>query len=241
MCTAGGVALIAGTGYNPAGMINPVTCKVIACATVVEEMLPLMPHQLTYEVLDFGLHTNPDKLRTALQAAIDSTPPDIKTVLLGVGLCAKSVVGLRSDRCTLVIPKADDCITIFLGSVARYRRQQREEPGTLYLTKGWIEAGTPLDEQREIMVRKYGEQKAGILFKKMLQGYKRLAFIDTGNHELERFRIRSQEIARRLGLRYEEIQGDNSLVRKLLDGRWDEEFVVVPPGHVVALTDFRQL
>jgi len=200
-----------------------------------------MPPQRSYEVLDFGLHSDPDRLRAALQNAIDSAAPNIGTILLGFGLCAKAVVGLKTARRTIVIPRADDCITIFLGSVAHYRDQQRNEPGTLYMTKGWIESGTPLDEQREILARKYGEQKAGILFKKMLQGYKRLAFINTGNYELEQYRNRSREIARRLELRYEEIQGDNSLVRKLLNGLWDEDFIVVPPGHTVELTSFVKL
>jgi hypothetical protein len=75
----------------------------------------------------------------------------------------------------------------------------------------------------------------------MLHGYKRLAFINTGNYELERYRTRSQEIAERLELRYEEIQGNDSLVKKLLNGPWDDEFVVALPGHTVALTDFRKL
>ena len=222
-------------------MLDPETCKVIACATVIEEMLSLMPPQMNYEVLPFGLHSNPEKMRTALQNAIDGTPPNVRTILLGFSLCGKGVVGLKTGNRTIVIPKADDCITIFLGSVAQYHEQQRNEPGTLYLTKGWIESGTPLDEQREIMVKRYGEQKAGILFKKMLHGYKRLAFINTGNYELERYRTRSQEIAERLELRYEEIQGNNSLVKKLLNGPWDDDFVVAPPGHTVALSDFRKL
>ena len=230
-----------GKPYNSAVMIDSKTCKVIACATVIEEMLPLMPPQMNYEVLPFGLHSNPEKMRTALQNAIDSSSSNVRTILLGLSLCAKSVVGLRSDRHTLIIPKADDCITIFLGSVAQYQEQQRNEPGTLYLTKGWIESGTPLDEQREIMVKKYGEQKAGFLFKKMLHGYKRLAFINTGNYELERYRIRSQQIAQRLELRFEEVQGNNSLVKKLLNGPWDDEFVVASPGHTVMLTDFMKL
>ncbi len=222
-------------------MIDPQTCKLIACATVIEEMLPLMSPQLSYEVLDFGLHSNPDRLRTALQNAIDAASTEIDTILLGFGLCAKAVVGLKTGSRRLVIPIADDCITIFLGSVSQYQQQQRTEPGTLYMTKGWIESGTPLDEQRDLMVKKYGEQKAGILFKKMLQGYKRLAFINTGNYELEQYRKRSREIAQRLNLRYEEIQGDNSLVTKLLNGTWDQEFVVVPSGRTVELTDFRKL
>jgi hypothetical protein len=148
--------------------------------------------------------------------------------------------GLKAGNRTIVIPKADDCITIFLGSVAHYNQQQRNEPGTLYLTKGWIESGTPLDEQREIMAKKYGEEKAGFLFKKMLQGYTRLVFIDTGNYELGQYRSRSQKIAERLGLRYEEIKGDSTLVKALLNGSWDGDFVVVPPGDTVALSDFRR-
>jgi hypothetical protein len=32
---------------------------VLACATVIEEMLPLLPPDVSYEVLDFGLHVNP--------------------------------------------------------------------------------------------------------------------------------------------------------------------------------------
>jgi hypothetical protein len=219
---------------------DPETCRLLACATVIEEMLPLMPQGLTYEILEFGLHSNPEKLRTALQNAIDAAPPKIETILLGFGLCAKATVGLKTGNRAVVIPRVDDCISIFLGSITSYLQQQRQEPGTLYLTKGWIESGTPLDEQRNIMAKKYGDEKAGILFKKMLQGYKRLVFIDTGNYELEKYRTRSQEIAERFNLRYEEIKGDNSLVKKLLNGPWDGEFVVAPPNHTIELTDFRE-
>ena len=44
---------------------------VMACATVIEEMLPLMPDGMQHQVFDFGLHVNPDKLRTTLQEAIN--------------------------------------------------------------------------------------------------------------------------------------------------------------------------
>lgn len=45
--------------------------KVIACATVIEEMLPLLPTDVPYEVLDFGLHRVPEQLKKTLQAAVD--------------------------------------------------------------------------------------------------------------------------------------------------------------------------
>ena len=41
--------------------------KVIACATVMEEMLPFLPADVSYEVLDFGLHLHPGDLKKALQ------------------------------------------------------------------------------------------------------------------------------------------------------------------------------
>ena len=90
--------------------------KIIACATIIEEMLPMMPNGMRHEVLEFGLHTNPDKLREALQKAIDNSEPNVDTIILGYGLCSLAVAGLKSDTKTLIVPKIDDCIGIFLGS-----------------------------------------------------------------------------------------------------------------------------
>ena len=67
--------------------------------------------------------------------------PKVGTIILGYGLCSRAVVGLRAEGCTLVVPRVDDCIAIFLGSGDAYRTQHCSEPGTYYLTKGWIEAG----------------------------------------------------------------------------------------------------
>jgi hypothetical protein len=213
--------------------------KIIACATVIEEMLPLMPPGMSYERLDFGLHVNPERLKQAIQQVIDASTPDVKTLLLGYGLCSQAVVGLSSAKSTLVIPRVDDCIGLFLGSAAEYNLQHHEAPGTLYLTKGWIEAGTPLEE-REALAKRYGEAKAKALFKQMMRNYTRLVFIDTGNYEIERYRNRSRNVAQELYLRYEEIKGSRSLIKRLLYGPWDSDFAVVPPGRKVSFSDFRK-
>ena len=63
---------------------------VIACATVIEEMLPLLPPDVGHRVLDFGLHTDPAKLRQALQQAIDEVDPAVDTIILGYGLCSQA-------------------------------------------------------------------------------------------------------------------------------------------------------
>ncbi len=79
-------------------MVVPERTLVLACATVVEEMLPLMPPGMAHQVLDFGLHVNPESLKTTLQAAIDAIEPHIDTVVLGYGLCSMAVAGLQGQR-----------------------------------------------------------------------------------------------------------------------------------------------
>jgi hypothetical protein len=215
-------------------------CKLIACAAVIEEMLPFVPSRMSCEVLDFGLHTNPKSLKRALQNAIDSSAPDIETILLGYGLCSQAVVGLRSGSRTLVIPRVDDCIAIFLGSSVEYQKQYRSVPGTYYLTKGWIEFGdTPFSEY-DILVKRYGEQTAQRIVDQILKNYTRLAFIRTGNNELEQWRECARSMAERFGLCYEEIQGSAMLIKKILYGSWNDEFVIVPPGKTISFFDFRK-
>lgn len=213
--------------------------KVIACATVIEEMLPLLPEDVTYEVLDFGLHLTPEKLQGQLQRAINAAGTEADTVILGYGLCSMAVVGLRATGCTLVIPRVDDCIAIFLGSRAAYEKQFGQEPGTYYLTKGWIEVSDTPFAEYERLVERYGSERAERMIKLMLKNYTRLAFIDTGHYEQERYREYARRTAERFGLRYEEISGSKALVEKMLYGPWDDDFVVARPGETISYAHFR--
>jgi hypothetical protein len=218
--------------------IVPEGTVVLACATVMEEMLPLLPPGMGYQVLDFGLHVNPQSLRTTLQAAIGAAGERADVVILGYGLCSMAVVGLRANGCTLVVPRIDDCISIFLGSGEAYRAQHQAEPGTYYLTKGWIEAGDGPFAEHERLVERYGQERAEWLTGQMLKHYTRLALINTGRRDMDRYRAYAQQTAARFGLRYEEIPGSDALVKKMLSGCLDGEFVVVAPGETVRFEDF---
>jgi hypothetical protein len=213
---------------------------VLACATVMEEMLPLLPDDVSARVLDFGLHINPANLKSALQDAIDAAAADgAETVILGYGLCSMAVLGLRANGCTLVVPRVDDCISIFLGSGQAYKEQASKEPGTYYLTKGWLEVGdTPFDDYDRLEA-KYGARKAEWVIREMIKHYTRLALIDTGRQaDLARYRELARVLAERWDLRFEEIQGSDALVRQMLFGPWDGDFVVVPPGGTIRYEDF---
>jgi hypothetical protein len=212
--------------------------RVIACATVIEEMLPFLPAEVPYEVLDFGLHLNPAELRRVLQEKIVEASRTADILLLGYGLCSMAVVGLQATTATLVVPRTDDCIAIFLGSCSSYKAQAKAEPGTYYLTKGWIEVGTTPFEEHQALVQKYGEAKAERMTRLLLRNYKRLALINTGQHEIERYRAYARQAAEKFNLRFEEIDGSPALVRKMVFGPWDEEFLVVEPGQIIQYTDF---
>jgi len=211
---------------------------VMACATVIEEMQPLFPAGIRHQVFDFGLHIFPQKLRETLQAAINEVDDDVDTIILGYGLCSQAVIGIRSDRCTLVVPRVDDCIAIFLGSCAAYKQQASTEPGTYYLTKGWIEVADTPFKDHDRLVERYGEARAGRMMKAMLANYTRLVLINTGKYAMDTYREYTQRTAERFGLRYEEIQGSNELIHQMIHGPWDEGFVVVQPGEEIRYGHF---
>ncbi len=213
--------------------------KIIACATVLEEMLPLLPAGMAYEVLDFGLHLTPEKLRVTLQKTIDAASADADIIILGYGLCSMAVVGLHANDCTIVVPRVDDCIAIFLGSHAAYTEQAGQEPGTYYLTKGWIEVSdTPFSEY-ERLVERYGAERAMRMITLMLKNYTRLAFITTGHYEQERYREYARSKAAQFSLRYEELSGSTALVKKMISGPWDADFVIARPGETITYADFK--
>ncbi len=213
---------------------------IMACATVIEEMLPLFPPEMSYQVFDFGLHANPDKLRYTLQAAINAVGDEIHAVILGYGLCSQAVIGIKAANCTLIVPRVDDCIAVFLGSRSAYKTQHSTEPGTYYLTKGWIEASNSPFTEYERLAQRYGQEKAEFITKVMLGNYKRLALINTGQYRLDHYREYAKEVAKRFGLSYQEIEGSNAMLKKMILGPWDDDFVIVQPGETIQFSHFFQ-
>ena len=132
-----------------------------------------------------------------------------------------------------------DCIAIFLGSSAAYKAQSSREPGTYYLTKGWIEVSDTPFEEYSRLVERYGQARANRIMNLMLKNYTRLAFIDTGQYDQERYREYARRTAAQFNLRYEVIPGSAALIQKMLNGPWDDDFVVVQPGRNNQLCPFQ--
>lgn len=219
---------------------------IIACQvfqSILEERLPPdLAHQVSF--MDYGLHRVPAKMTGALQEAIDSIrQPSL--VVLGYGLCGNGLRGLKAGQHTLLVARVDDCIAMLLGSHAAYMREFSNEPGTYYLTKGWLESGSdPLKEYHEYK-EKYPDD-ADWLMDQQYQHYKRLVFVAHNQADLEAYRPRALEVARfceRWGMRYEEVLGSEWYVRRLIEvaadlDQADGDFVVIPPGGEIRQDQF---
>jgi hypothetical protein len=204
---------------------------------VAEELRQLGVEESDLTVLDFGLHINPQQLKETLQQTIDARPGG-ENILLGYGLCSNALVGVVSRDHRLVVPQTDDCIALFLGSRREHLRRLREEPGTYFLTKGWVEAADhPYFEYVRLRER-YGEERAMRVTKMMLANYTRVALINTGNYRLDEYRAFAQNMAELFDLKFEELPGSNRLLLKMLKGEWDVEFIVAEPGQPISLGDF---
>jgi hypothetical protein len=210
---------------------------IISCATVAEELRRLGVGEERLTVLEFGLHVYPEELKKRLQQAIDDLDGDCD-IMLGYGLCSYAVVGLKSETHRLVIPLIDDCIALFLGSRAEHKRLQAEEPGTYFLTKGWVEAQEGALVEYVRIRERYGEERAIKVARLMYGNYTRIALIDTGNYRMDDCRRFGRGMAEFLGLRFDELAGSNRMLLKMLEGDWDEEFLIVEAGHPVLLEPF---
>lgn len=206
---------------------------------------------LSVEFLPFGLHEKPEELRRELQARIDAVAEGVyAAILVGYCLCSRSVVGIRARHTPLVFPKAHDCITVLLGSRQRYNEEFTREPGTYYYSPGWVDRhksqeGNPFgvptqnaaaERRFEEYVQKYGEDNAQFLMEvesAWTTQYSRAAFINTNVGDIPSYRDFVQKVAADNKWKYEEIHSDLGLISRFLDGRWDNDFLIVPPGQEV--------
>ena len=168
--------------------------------------------------------------------------------MLGYGLCGNGLDGIEAVKHTLIIPKADDCVAIFMGSRQRYLDQFHKFPGTYYLTKGWFEVGSDPLSEYENLVEKYGSETADYLMEVQFQHYKNLTFVAHNQDDLNSYRPRALEVAsycKRFGMKYEEYLGSDDFIRDIthvLDMQHtstSESFIVIQPGGAIRQELFR--
>jgi hypothetical protein len=215
------------------------------------------PHLVDVEIFRLGLHRQPADLQTRLQAAIDaSTGQGYDAVVMVYGLCGRATAGVIARDIPVVVPRAHDCITLFLGSRARYQQQHESHPGTYWYSLDYIERGSldgsmtalgadgtdntwNIENVYDEYVAKYGKDNADYLMEIMgawRSHYNRAAFIDMEVGDSLPVETKAREEAERRGWQFERVAGDLVLVRRLLNGDWNEDFLVLQPGQRLGMS-----
>jgi len=220
---------------NEENRTNPPPGKkfhVIACQIMKEELLRSQGDGVSFAFLEQSLHRTPQKMAPIIQEEIRKAEEgDGDFIVLGYGLCSNGILGVRSRRHPLVIPRVHDCISFFLGSGERYLEEHRKEPGTYYLTRGWIEEGkSPLGIFAEYCQR-FKKEMAEWAIREELKNYTRIAMVDTGIGLQEKHREHARENARFLNLKYEELTGSLDFFARMFQPPWGREFIILQPGQ----------
>ncbi len=232
--------------------------KLIACKALYRELSLISATCENFVDVTYmrqGLHDTPDLLRDALQKEIDLidggddvhtfkspySKRDFDAILLGYGLCANGVVGVGSKKYPVVVPRAHDCITLFLGSKEAYKEYFDAHSGTFWYNASWIENAHMPSEQSdkemfEVYAEKYGEENARFLLDaEMTENYNRGAYVKWDELDFPQYEQYTRDAAAYRGWEYDCVQGGSGLLRDFIGGNWGEgRFLVVPAGSKIA-------
>ncbi len=211
--------------------------KLICCKTMMEEVEKIRPENQPVEYMEYALHRTPDKLREELQKRIDAEEK-ADTLVFVYGLCSRGLDGLKAGDKTLVIPRVHDCISLLLGSREKYDREFGSDPGTYYLSKGWIDQKADPLQEYQGYAEKYGEENALWITQESYKNYKRIVFIDTDLPEVEDYVEYAKKVADFLGVDFVRIQGEPDFFKKIIAWDWEGSCVIVSPGEVSRYQDF---
>jgi len=222
----------------------------IGCEVVKPEVEAIVARgNCAAEILyvDQGLHSvGKIKMPQQLQEIIDGVDQSqYEAILLMYGICNYGILGLHADI-PIVVPRAHDCITFFLGSKEEYRSFFDEHPGTMFFASGWDQSNLDSQQEfdlvtlREKYVEEFGEDNADYLMEMMgayTAHYSKMSFINTGTGEVEKFRSLAKQIAEDSGWEFIEKEGSTRLFEMMLSGDWnDSDFLIIQPGEMIAPT-----
>ena len=229
--------------------------KLIACDVLTREVCHCVarsPHTVDVEFTEKGQHEDSDRLRLLLQEKIDrtaekGTPYD--AILLAYGLCGNATVQLEARNTRLVLPRAHDCCTIYLGSRQRFRELFADNPSRPFSSAGYMERGDSylhdgdtgrllgLDRSYEDFVAQYGEENAEYIMETLTLSRDantddKVIYIDVPETSREEYASLCRENAEKEGRQFLRVDGDIRLICKLVEGSWSSaEFLIVEPGQ----------
>ncbi|MFC1715220.1 DUF1638 domain-containing protein [Candidatus Poribacteria bacterium] len=227
-----------------------ITCEVLT--RLVCHCVARTPHIVEMDYAKKGAHDDSDYLRELLQKKIDDceeSEEEYDAILLGYGLCGNSVVNLVARSLPLVIPRAHDCCTLFLGSKEKYAEHFGDSPSKAFSAAGYMEhegsyveeaSGVKermgLDKKYDEYVEQYGEENARYIWETLhpkrepQEEDNKHIFIEIPELRHLGYAEQCRCKAQADGEEFVELEGSIELIEKLIFGEWSaEDFLVVEP------------
>lgn len=224
--------------------------KLISCEVLEREAVHCLNEtsfEIDIEYTKKSAHEKPELLQQNIQQIIDKSD-SYDAILLGFGLCGNAIKGIKAKYCKLVAPRAHDCCTLFLGSKKRFNELFEGRESMPWGSIGYCEkdggylretdTGSVIgyDRSYEEYVEEYGKENADyiwasihpegnskdVIFIKIPETYNHTVYQEFEKEMLEDDKVITIE------------QGNMSIIKKLLTGVWDENFLIVEPGYEIS-------
>jgi hypothetical protein len=206
--------------------------QIIACEVMKKELSLLASYGCKLSFIPAGLHLTPEKMSEDIQKEIDKMDNEEGPIILGYGLCSYGIINIKARSRPLFVPRIHDCITLFLGSRQTYYEEFFKNPGTYYLSYGWVFYGkTPYSQYHEIYIKKYGEEEARWIVQEMLKNYKRIVFINNELFPPDEARERARRMADFFNLKFFELKAPCVFLKEVLNAEEGDNFLQINPGE----------
>ncbi|OUO93549.1 DUF1638 domain-containing protein [Cloacibacillus sp. An23] len=213
---------------------------ILACSSLAGAVAAAQKKMCTnwpVRCVDRRFHAEPKEMRLQLVRALGEMSEETDTVLVAMGFCGGSWDSVSVSR-RVVVPRADDCITMLLNTGGA-PHENLKEPGHFYIRDS-DRGRYSLEGLRESVMEKYGEAEGRALFESWFKNYTHADIIDTGTYDSRDrdFLAEAERGARIAGCELRHVPGSNVVLEKLVSGRWDDLFVVAEPGETLTCAKF---
>ena len=205
---------------------------IIGCQTLQNELLAVTNKiHCDYPIIwiEAHLHNLKDKLRQSIQNILDQES-SYERILFASGFCGNSIAGLQNRQATLIIPRADDCISLLFGG----NHNKNPWLDSYFLTEGWIKGQNSIWNEYQYALKKYGSKRADRIFHTMFCNYSRIALLDTGCYDLSPSLEEALKIASTFSLDCQIVPVTTKYIEQLLTGPWEaDRFLTVLPHQTI--------
>ena len=212
---------------------------IITCKTLEEELTLAMKNtglEFPVEYIESGLHERPKKLAEAVLERFEAVKAD--RVLLCIGQCGNSLIGLSAGDFELIMPKVDDCLSMLLGSTQKKTRLSMEDRA-FFLTKGWLKGESTIMSEFKRLCDEYDSEIALEILGDMYANYRTIGLVDTGTSPMDELFEKTEELAGLLGFERKVYPGTTDYIEQLLTGPWNtDRFVIKKPFETITSEDY---